>query len=90
MSDQKAASRHTLEFKDLKAFAKWAKKNGFNQEPVPEAAHCEVLRLRPVEGGPPILFHRQYGGKHYGGATHVTTTKRGTELAERWLKERKK
>jgi hypothetical protein len=90
MSAQRADSRRTLAFSDLKVFAKWATKNGFKKEPTPEDARHEVLRLRPVAGGAPILFFRQDGWRNYGGATYVTTTKIGTELAKRWHEERVK
>lgn len=87
---QTLASRGKLHESKVEEFAAWAEQNGYRREPVPPKAAYEALRLRAVDGGAPILFHRRTHANMFGGRPlHLTVSIDGQRLVCRWLATRR-
>lgn len=63
---------------NLTTFVTWAEQNGYRREPSPPKATYEVLRLRAIQGGAPILFHRSNR------SPVLITTAEGKQLLAAW------
>lgn len=73
--------RDLLHENKLDDFTTWASSQGYTIEPHINLAY-EVLRLRgrPQDGRkPPIIFYKRLK------TNHITTTRSGTKLVERWF-----
>lgn len=82
MTSNPTRTRNLLHYNKLSLFRIWCEGQGY--ETSSGAAEYEVMRLTGFQAAviPPIIFYKRLK------TDHVTTFGKGTELVERWLKER--
>lgn len=73
--------RNLLHRSKLDEFVEWAVSNGYRREQT-AASPFEVARLTKDGSSRPIIIYQRLSGDH------LTTFAAGTELVNRWIKER--